>query len=256
MIEKYRGKPESEMLPQKSIVEDETEEMFYDFQVTNEADLDKIISNVFSEICGEYGKQEFFKYTLPAVKQIYSTNYRKAGLRLLEIINEGAAHKPAVIAEYFRTVIPKEEEDYSIEPKEKIIKDIVTEINSIILKKKTQYGEKYKGIVAVIIHVSFARKNFSLNSDLDLIYISESQEDGIYFEDEDKYINYKKDFEYNLARKIRPPIDNFYGVYYIGDEYKFKELADTNNSPDKDTYIIVSPYPEKKQQIRSLIALK
>ena len=32
MIEKYRGKPESEMLPQKSIVEDETEEMFYDFQ--------------------------------------------------------------------------------------------------------------------------------------------------------------------------------------------------------------------------------
>ena len=110
--------------------------------------------------------------------------------------------------------------------------------------------------MAVIIHGSFARKNFSLNSDLDLIYISESQEDGIYFEDEDKYINYKKDFEYNLARKIRPPIDNFYGVYYIGDEYKFKELADTNNSPDKDTYIIVSPYPEKKQQIRSLIARK
>lgn len=242
-----------EAAPEKSDVEYETEELFSGMQVETEEDLSRAITNAFSEICGEYGKKEFFENALPAVKQIYGTNYRKAGLRLLEIIDKGAAHKPEEIGTYFKNAVSQEELEYSRKSKEEIIDDILAKISEIILEKRSEYGARHKGIVAAIIYGSFARKNFSLNSDLDIIYVSESQEGGEYIEEEDKYVHYDEEFEYSLGRKIRPPVENFYGTFYIGAEDKFRGLVGGKDHLISDAYIVVSPYPEIKAEIESLL---
>ncbi|TSC75011.1 MAG: hypothetical protein G01um101444_58 [Parcubacteria group bacterium Gr01-1014_44] len=237
------------IIPETSQIEDDAKKMFSEQRIQTEDDLEREITRVFSEICGKHGKQEFFESTLPAIKQIYGTNYRKAGLRLLEIIDKGAEHRPEKIGEYFETVVSKEEFEYSKKPKDEIVEDIVKNINEIILEKKKEGGGEHKGIVAVVIYGSFAKKNFSLNSDLDIICFSDSSQE----EDEQRGFHFGKDFEYSLGRKIRPPIQNLFGTFYLPNHDNSGELNDERNSFEKNTYIVVSPYPEIKERIELLL---
>ncbi len=253
MSEKFWAEPKNDTENPFTEIEDAAEEKFSAMQIETEEDLDKTIANVFSEICGNHGRREFFEHAVPAVKQIYGTNFRKAGLRLLEIIDKGAAQKREKIGEYFKRAVSEKEIEYSQKPKQEIVRDIVEQINSTILEKRKEYGDAYKGIVAAIIYGSFARKNFSLNSDLDVFYVSESRDEGGYLIDPDQYVYYEDDFENSLNSKIRPPIENSHGTYYIDDEDRLKGLAKEEGSLIKGAYIVVSPYPEVKARIESLL---
>ncbi|HEY4506569.1 MAG TPA: nucleotidyltransferase domain-containing protein [Candidatus Paceibacterota bacterium] len=229
-----------EKIPEKSNAEETAEDMFYYSSVETEADLDKIISHVFDEICGEHGKKEFFENALPAVKQVYGTNYRKAGLRLLEIIDKGTQQKPGEIGQYFVNAVSQSELEYSKKPKQEIVDEIITAINNLILEENR---EDHKGIAAVIIYGSFAKNNFSLTSDLDVIFISESEENE----------DCGEKFESRLNIKVRPPVENFYGTFYIGEEDKFRELVSGKDTLVKGGHIVVSPYPEIKTRIQKLL---
>ena len=85
------------------------------------------------------------------------------------------------------------------------------------------------------------------------MYIAESREEGEYFEEKDKYIRWGEDFKDSLERKIRPPVENLCGTYYIGDEDKLRELASEDGSWVKDAHIVASPYPEIKAKIETLL---
>lgn len=251
MKEKYSREGGAE-IPHESRVEENADKAFGSMRVKTEQDLDKIIAKVFEEICGDYGKEEFFGVVVPALKRIYGTNYRSAGLRLLEIINDGASRKREEIRQYFNTVVSQEELDYAEKPKEETLESISKTINGLILEKKKKYGEKYKGIVAAVIYGSFAKKNFSTRSDLDVLYVAESDEEGEYIEDDEKWVHYAEDFDISLGRKIEPRIDDFYGVVSLNNQPQFEELAGKHSLLGGE-YIIVSPYPEIKEKIASFL---
>ncbi len=254
MFENYPKKERREYVMPDTDLEYQAESAFMWMEARTEDDLNRIISEVFLEICGDYGRQEFFEIALPAVKQIYGTNYRKAGLRLLEIIDEGATKKPAEVGGYFKTAVSREEIEYSQKPKEEIIQDIINKINAVILQKRTENGLEDKGIVAVIIHGSFAKMNFSLRSDLDIVYVFESEKENGRAEKKRVGIN-RRNFDYALDKLIRPQVESSEMFFYMSYEDVIKSLTDAGflRTENGDQYIVVSPYPEIKVKIESLL---
>lgn len=241
----------AEHFPETSQIEEDATRSFADAKIDSEEDFVFEIARVFHRICGEHGRSEFFSVTLPAIKQVYGTNFRKAGLRLLDIIDKGASRKPSQIGDYFKHAVSSQELQFSQKPREQILSEIVDVLNRLILDKKKEYGDAYKGVIAAIIYGSYARKNFSLNSDLDIAYIRESVETSLYVPGE-KYVDYIDDFENSLGRKIRPATDNILGSVCIADEKRIEALTGPNTLI-KDTFIVVSPYLDIKEKIESLL---
>lgn len=241
-------------IPRTSQLEEGVEELFDSMKIDSEADLDRVINTVFTEICGDYGRAEFFGIAVPSVKSIYGDNRRKAGLRLLDIIDKGAERKPDQIGGYFEKAVSEAELEFSKKSKEEVLKEIEAAVNDLILRKKEELGEQF-GIVAAVIYGSYAKRNFNMGSDVDIFYIESNSEkkDG-FDEEEGQFIRYfdGPHFDRVLDRKIRPETDNFFGTVYIGDE---DELVWTvSDSMIKNEFVIVTPYPEIEEKLQDIFS--
>lgn len=140
-----------EYIPETTLMEQEARESFSKMEVKSVDELIIRIGKIFSEVCGEYGATEFNEYVIPAVLKIYGDNYRKAGIRLLEVIDEGAEQNPKNIGNYFKNAVSASELEYAEKNKDAIISELITTINTLILEAREEYGEQYKGVIAVII---------------------------------------------------------------------------------------------------------
>lgn len=248
MGENYFGANEPEpYIPMKSDIENKADDDFGGMKIDSAEELEKRIEIIFSEICGEKGRKEFFQYVFPAIMQIYKDNYRKAGLRLLNIIDEGADKKPAEIGEYFKTVFSEAEIEYSTKDKKEIVRELVETIETLILEEKEKYRGEYKGVVAVLIYGSYAKGNFNLNSDIDIRFFTD-EEEGEYFEEEEKYYHFGKEFQEKLEAIIRPPMDPDTESEGIPIK-KIKEKLLDYMELFRGGFIVVSPYSEIKQEI-------
>lgn len=235
-------------MPYKSQAEDEARDLFKEMDVGSEAELEQEIRKVFSEVCGEHGREEFFQYTFSAIKKVYGTNYRKAGRRLLDIIDRGAERKPEEIGQFFKNAVAKTELDFSQKNKDEILADMVQKINNLILEKKRVYGDGYKGVIGAIIVGSYAKKNFTRNSDLDIIYLTESKEESKYFPEREQYVTYDEDFDRWLNRKIRPPTGS--RDYDIVSAC-IQDPKDVRGAVwEGEPYILVTPYPEVHRKFK------
>lgn len=237
-----------ETLTAETTLEAAATKLFEELKVNDAQTLDDIISVVFEEVCGESGKEVFFAETLPAVKLVYSTNYAKAGMRLLDIINKGAELKVDEIDNHFRTAVSPREIEFAYKPKDEVVSGIFAEINASILQKQREHGEG-RGIVAVIVYGSFARGNFYLGSDLDICYVSASPVQEEYIQEKGVYVRYAQDFGETLSRRIRHPLDNFSGTIFIDDTDSLAYLVSGEDSLVKEDFVVVSPYPEYKTEI-------
>lgn len=241
--------PKLENASEDEEISDAVEEELLKIEKVTEEDLERIMGKYFTETCGDYGKEEFYSFVIPTVKKIYGDNFRKAGLRLLDIINKGASLKPKEIGDYFKNAFSKEELEYSEKSKKEIINEMIENINDLIAEKKKRYGEKYKGVVGVIVFGSFAKNNFTLESDLDIAFVLETDEKGVYLEKEEKYIDYTEDFEKDLEKKIKREIMNFTS---IGLE-KNKNLREIFSREMLESAVVISPSEDVKAKLRKYL---
>lgn len=252
MGENHFGASEAESyVPMKSGIENEADDDFGGMKVDSVEELEKRIEIIFSEICGENGKKEFFQYVFPAIMQIYKDNYRKAGLRFLEIIDKGADKRPSEIGEYFKTYISETELEYSKKDKAEIVEELKNTIEALILEEQKKYGGEYRGVVAVLIYGSYAKGNFNLNSDIDLRYFTKNEK-GEYIEDEERYSHYGEEFQEKLEGIIKPPMDPDAESEGIPIK-KIKEKLSDDIELFRGGYVIVSPHSEIKKEIENTL---
>ncbi len=238
----------------RSQIEHEAHRAFKGMEIRSESELIAAITPLFSVICGDSGKEEFFSVTLPTAIKIYGTNYRSAGVRLLEIIDAGSSLKASETGAYFAKAISPSEIAFS-ENKEGIPQEIERTIQDVIEAKKEAFGEAYEGVLAVVIYGSMAKGNFTKNSDIDVIYISKTEDKEAPLEDE--YISYSDDFERSLQRELRArrlnfPLQNTFGTFGIDDKSIFNDMVGEGFSLEQN-HIIVTPYPEIKARLERLL---
>ncbi len=234
----------SEDVKKNMDIEDWAELQFTENLVQTEGELTSLVKEVFESTCGNFGKEVFLKEVLPKILRIYDRNYRKAGLRLLKIINEAGYYREKYINVYFRSVVSRAEIQF-IEQREEIRDIIIESIKEIILNKEIEMGERC-GVIGVLIFGSFAEGGFNLMSDLDVRYaITETGEHHL-------------DFEAKLRAKTGEKIP-FYRrrgleIYsfnrFLLDEH---EEAPPEEKGDKETYMVISPYPDVEEKIKELM---
>ena len=78
-------------------------------KISSYSDFERGLLEVFSEVCGEFGRQDFTEHVIPWIFYKHDKNYKAAISMGLEIIDEGATRRPDEIGEYFRTVTQTEE---------------------------------------------------------------------------------------------------------------------------------------------------
>jgi predicted nucleotidyltransferase len=214
----------------------------------SEADIDQEIEKVFSDVCGEHGRKEFIHYTVAAIKQVYGTNYRKAGLRLLEIIDKGAERKPSEIGKYFKEAVSQAELEFNKKNKDEVVKDLQERIEKAILEFRGRYGERYNGVVGAIVFGSYAKENFHLKSDLDIVYITKSRNKGLHISP------YQHEFDDWLDRKVKPVVrSDTYDPIAMSDVEALQNLTG-EGSMVGEGYVVISPYPEIKKAIQDAFA--
>jgi len=245
---KLRESAEPSHAPYISDIEEETKNRFRWTEKVSEADLDQEIEKVFSDVCGEHGKNEFIHYTVPKIKQIYGTNYRKAGLRLLEIINKGAECRPSEIGKYFKGAVSQAELEFSKKNKDEVVKGLGERIEKAILDFRERNAERYNGVVGAVVFGSYAKKNFHLESDLDIIYITKSRNKGTYIS------SLQHAFDDWLDRKVKPVVkSDIYDPIAIADVEALRDLMG-DGSMVREGYIVISPYLEVKKAIEDAFA--
>ena len=67
------------------------------------------VLKVFEAICGSHGRKEFEESVIPGLIDLYGNDFKSAGFKALEIIDEGASKKPTEIGDYFRMSVQKVE---------------------------------------------------------------------------------------------------------------------------------------------------
>jgi predicted nucleotidyltransferase len=239
-------------LPENSEIEDSAEEFFLSKPRFTEQETDEYIKKVFAEVCGDHGRQEFFEITVPLIKRIYGNNFSKVGMRLLDIIDEGASLRPDKVGNFFRNPVSTEELEFSKRPKEEIVGEITDAIEKLILEKSKEFGKNYEGVIAVVIYGSYANNNFSLGSDLDVVYITKSKEEGVFLKKEERYVHYLEDFSKGMKKAVKPETGHDFVIFSIDDEKEFKENLgkDANLSTN---FIVISPFPETKKKVEETI---
>lgn len=240
-------------LPERSELEEKLDRKFSDLEIDTEEDLNAAIHNTFEEICGTNGKEEFDNFVLPTIKKIYGTNYRKAGVKLLDIIDAGADKPVGKIGEYFKSAAERIEKTLSVDRPERL-KKVTEKIEGAILKKKEQYGEDYDGVVAAIIFGSYAKNTFTAESDLDIFFVTFAKEKGFELS-QDKYVDYDDDFEATIQRELgrKLKIDNQRGCS-IQNEGGLREVTFSKEGIVGGNYIIVTPYSEIKSKIEEILS--
>jgi len=214
------------------------EEIFDSAKIGSEEDFDKVIGSVFNKIHKENGKGEFFGTTLPFTKRIYGDNWRKAGHRLLGIIEKGLQHKPDQIGKYFEEVIGEDELEYAEKPKKEILQGIARDINDLILyvrAKRLLEGKDFE-VKGLIIYGSYAKNNFNFSSDLDIITVCSGKNKG-------ELDSGRREFFRELSKKIHPDPDVWTSVLVENLSEELQYIP--GNSP----VVIVTPYPDVRQKM-------
>lgn len=220
-------------------------ESFSGREIATQEELLAMVREAFADACGEVGKDEFEQYVVPAVLQIYGTNFSKAGIEFLEIINEGSNLSVEGCVEHFRTYPDrvKDRLEFSGLDKETVYQELVRTIGDVLLVQ----GERFerRGVVGAVLFGSWARKELRKDSDVDLVPVIGSDQEGE--DDEDGYVNYADDFERQLNRRISHIVQMRRDSIFLKKE---EELGDISLFADG---VVLSPYPEVKERVEDLL---
>ncbi|GEM_PF-3940124 len=173
-------------------------------------------------------------------------------MRALEIIDKAADHRPEEIADYLKQAISKEEIEFSEISPEEHLREVVDAFNETVLEMADFCGRDYQGIIGGVIYGSYGKRVPNYESDLDIVFVSKSDEGDLYVADQEKFVRYLPDFREKLQKKTGTAVDIWHGSYTLDDLER--HIIGENQPAIFEGYEVASPYPEVKKQIEAKMA--
>jgi len=179
-------------------------------RVTNAQFREAVIAthqNLFGDI-----EQGSFMQLVDRTQRLYTnneataTNSRKAGMRILGILEAASDLRISEVKAFFDTKIPVEHiaEVHAERPATRSL--VLDGMARAISGRREQYGKKYGGIVAAIVFGSYANGTFlPKTSDIDTDFVMKTTQTGMGHGDQ--WLNYESDAQRAIATQTKRPVD-------------------------------------------------
>lgn len=236
---------------------DEAREEFGELPVVTRADFTGRILAAHHDLVGNAGHEAAAQF-FTRVEQLHSnneetaTNYRKAGLRALEILEEASYLPQNQIDAFFDNQVT---ESYIAEVRAKRPAEqarMFHGINHAIGRRSEKYGPTYQGVVAAIVHGSYADGTLIPgSSDIDLALVTATANPGMAHEDQ--WIDYEEDAVAAITAQTNRPVDVSLKIPLVAPPRVLRLTSYPDSILYESNLLVISPHADAAERVQALL---